>query len=120
MKLPITVETRTGDTPAHRAASASATTRRNILLTTPEQLALLLSHERQRQDSSAGLKRIVLDELHSLVTNKRGELLSLGIARLAKLAPEAADHRAQRHRRAPRSAARLDRRAAAARRDASC
>ena len=33
------------------------------------------------------LRRIVLDELHALVTSKRGELLSLGIARLATLAP---------------------------------
>ena len=60
----------------------------NILLTTPEQLALLLSHERQRRSLFGGLRRIVLDELHALVTNKRGELLSLGIARIATLAPE--------------------------------
>ncbi len=36
----------------------------------------------------AGLKRVVLDELHAMVTNKRGELMSLGIARLATLAPD--------------------------------
>ena len=34
------------------------------------------------------LKRVVLDELHSLVTSKRGDLLSLGLARLWKMAPE--------------------------------
>src|SRR5690606_2358467 len=33
------------------------------------------------------LKRIVLDELHALVTSKRGDLLSLGLARLHRLAP---------------------------------
>ena len=33
------------------------------------------------------LKRIVLDELHALVTSKRGDLLSLGLARLWRLAP---------------------------------
>jgi ATP-dependent helicase Lhr and Lhr-like helicase len=34
------------------------------------------------------LKRIVLDELHALVTTKRGDLLSLGLARLWRLAPQ--------------------------------
>ena len=34
------------------------------------------------------LKRIVLDELHALVTSKRGDLLSLGLARLWRLAPD--------------------------------
>ena len=33
-------------------------------------------------------KRIVLDELHALVTSKRGDLLSLGLARLWRLAPQ--------------------------------
>src|SRR5690606_19870909 len=33
------------------------------------------------------LKRVVLDELHALVTSKRGDLLSLGLARLRRLAP---------------------------------
>ncbi|MDO8875040.1 MAG: ligase-associated DNA damage response DEXH box helicase, partial [Pseudolabrys sp.] len=33
------------------------------------------------------LRRVVLDELHSLVTSKRGDLLSLGMARLFALAP---------------------------------
>jgi ATP-dependent Lhr-like helicase len=86
MGLPITVETRTGDTPASRRTRQRHTPP-NILMTTPEQLALLLSHP----DSAklfAGLRRIVLDELHSLVTSKRGELLSLGIARLAQYAPQ--------------------------------
>ena len=36
----------------------------------------------------AGLRRVVLDELHALVTSKRGDLLSLGLARLLRLAPE--------------------------------
>ena len=86
MGLPIKVETRTGDTPASRRQRQRYDPP-HILMTTPEQVALLLSHgDAGRMFGS--LKRIVLDELHSLATNKRGELLSLGIARLATLAPQ--------------------------------
>ena len=82
----IKVETRTGDTPAHRRQRQRYDPP-NILMTTPEQLALLLSHgDADRLFDS--LRRIVLDELHALVTSKRGELLSLGIARLATMAPK--------------------------------
>jgi ATP-dependent Lhr-like helicase len=86
MGLKIKVETRTGDTPASRRQRQRFDPP-HILMTTPEQLALLLSHN----DSAklfGSLKRLVLDELHALVTSKRGELLSLDIARLAKLAPD--------------------------------
>lgn len=85
MGLPVSVETRTGDT------SAAKRTRQiqrppDILLTTPEQLALLVSH-RDAASFFAGLRRIVLDELHALVTSKRGDLLALDLARLRVLAP---------------------------------
>ncbi|HLG80389.1 MAG TPA: ligase-associated DNA damage response DEXH box helicase [Bradyrhizobium sp.] len=86
MGLPIKVETRTGDTPVSRRQRQ----RRyppDILLTTPEQLALLLSSDDAPYLFSS-LKRIVLDELHALVTSKRGDLLSLGLSRLWQLAPE--------------------------------
>ena len=85
MGLKIKVETRTGDTPSGRRQRQRIDPP-NVLLTTPEQLALLLSHE-DAGHMFRHLKRIVLDELHAMVTNKRGELLSLGIARLAQLAP---------------------------------
>ncbi len=85
MDLPVTVETRTGDTPASRRARQRHTPP-DILLTTPEQLALLLAHSRAH-DLFAGLKTVVLDELHALYNSKRGDLLALGLARLAKLAP---------------------------------
>ncbi|RIK96224.1 MAG: ligase-associated DNA damage response DEXH box helicase [Proteobacteria bacterium] len=87
MALPIRVETRTGDTPPSRRQRQ----RRyppDILLTTPEQLALLLASD-DAPYLFASLKRIVLDELHALVTSKRGDLLSLGLARLWRLAPQA-------------------------------
>jgi ATP-dependent helicase Lhr and Lhr-like helicase len=86
MGLPIKVETRTGDTPASRRQRQ----RRyppDIMLTTPEQLALLLSSD-DGPFLFSSLKRIVLDELHALVTSKRGDLLSLGLARLWRLAPQ--------------------------------
>ncbi len=85
MGLPITIENRTGDTPASKR-QRQKTNPPDILLTTPEQVALLISH------SDAGrffkdLRYVIFDELHSLVTSKRGHLLSLGLARLRKLAP---------------------------------
>jgi ATP-dependent Lhr-like helicase len=86
MGLPIRLETRTGDTPASKRMRQ----RRDppdILLTTPEQLALLLATA-DAPYLFGSLKRVVLDELHSLVTSKRGDLLSLGLARLFKLAPQ--------------------------------
>ena len=85
MKLGLRIETRTGDT----SASKRQRQRRDppqILLTTPEQLALLLASP----DAAllfASLRRIVLDELHALVTSKRGDLLALALARLRQLAP---------------------------------
>jgi ATP-dependent helicase Lhr and Lhr-like helicase len=86
MGLPLKVETRTGDTPASRRQRQRYDPP-HILLTTPEQVALLLSHgDADRMFGS--LRRIVLDELHALVTSKRGELLALGIARLTMLAPQ--------------------------------
>ncbi|KLK89955.1 helicase [Microvirga vignae] len=87
MGLPIRIETRTGDTPSHKRARQIERPP-DILLTTPEQLALLLAH-REAADFFKDLRRVVLDELHSLVTSKRGDLLSLGLARLLNLAPQA-------------------------------
>src|SRR3978361_976275 len=86
MGLPIRIETRTGDTPTSKRQRQ----RRDppdILLTTPEQLALLLASA-DAPFLFSSLKRVVLDELHALVTSKRGDLLSLGLARLWKLAPQ--------------------------------
>lgn len=86
MGLSIKVETRTGDTPASRRARQRSNPP-HILLTTPEQLALLISHP-HAELFFGSLRRIVLDELHALVTSKRGELLSLALARITRLAPD--------------------------------
>ena len=88
MALPIRIETRTGDTPASKRQRQ----RRDpphILLTTPEQLALLLASD-DAPYLFGSLKRVILDELHSLVMSKRGDLLSLGLARLFTIAPDLA------------------------------
>jgi ATP-dependent helicase Lhr and Lhr-like helicase len=85
MGLPIRIETRTGDTPTSKRQRQ----RRDppqILLTTPEQLALLLASA-DGPYLFGSLRRVILDELHALVTSKRGDLLSLGLARLFRLAP---------------------------------
>jgi ATP-dependent Lhr-like helicase len=85
MGLSIRIETRTSDTPISKRTRQ----RRDppdILLTTPEQLALLLASA-DAPFLFGMLKRVILDELHSLVTSKRGDLLSLGLARLFALAP---------------------------------
>jgi ATP-dependent helicase Lhr and Lhr-like helicase len=83
--LNVSVEARTGDTPTNRRAR-QRTTPPQILLTTPESLALLLS----LPDSAAlfnGLCVVVMDEVHALAGNKRGDQLALGVARLSALAP---------------------------------
>jgi ATP-dependent Lhr-like helicase len=87
MALPITVETRTGDTPPARRARQRVAPP-DMLLTTPEQLALMLSY-RDAERLFGGLGLIVIDELHALVGSKRGDLLALGLARLGRLAPAA-------------------------------
>jgi ATP-dependent Lhr-like helicase len=85
MGLPVTVENRTGDTPQSKRQRQKLNPP-DILLTTPEQLALLIAN-REAGRFFKDLKYVVLDELHSLVTSKRGHLLSLGLSRLRRLAP---------------------------------
>jgi len=85
MGLPIRIETRTGDTPASRR-QRQKTIPPDILLTTPEQLALLVA-AREAPRLFKYLKVVVLDELHAMHNSKRGDLLALGLARLRSLAP---------------------------------
>ena len=83
--LAISIETRTGDTPANRRARQRAEPP-NILLTTPESLAVLLSLPDAPQMFSS-LLCVVLDEVHALAGTKRGDQLALAVARLGTLAP---------------------------------
>ncbi len=86
MGAAITVEARTGDTPSDRKARQRAKPP-NILLTTPESLSLLLSYP-DAAIMFADLKTVVIDEVHAFATGKRGDLLSLCLARLQRFAPD--------------------------------
>jgi ATP-dependent Lhr-like helicase len=85
MELPIRVETRTGDTPSDRKQRQRARPPQ-MLLTTPESLSLLLTHE-DSAELFAGLSTVVIDEIHAFATGKRGDLLSLALSRLQTFAP---------------------------------
>lgn len=86
LKIPITFETRTGDTPASKRARQK-TKPPHMLMTTPESLALLLSYP-EAPEYFKNLRYIIVDELHALMDSKRGDLLSLGLARLGTLAKD--------------------------------
>jgi len=85
MQLPVRAESRTGDTPQSRRLRQRERPP-DLLMTTPESLALLLSY----LDSAKffeSLRCVIVDELHSFATSKRGHHLALCLARLATLAP---------------------------------
>lgn len=86
MGLAIKIETRTGDTPQHKRQRQKIDPP-DILLTTPEQISLLLANG-QAELFFKDLKYIIFDELHSLVTSKRGHLLALALSRLRRHAPD--------------------------------
>lgn len=83
--LNIHVETRTGDTKQSKR-QRQRDFPPDILLTTPEQLALFCAWEGARS-YFADLKCVVLDEVHAIWSGKRGDLLALGLARLQSFAP---------------------------------
>ena len=85
MNLPLRIETRTGDTPPARRTRQRAFPP-DILLTTPEQLALLVASEHARV-FFADLKAVIIDEIHSIAPTKRGDLLALALERLRTWAP---------------------------------
>jgi ATP-dependent Lhr-like helicase len=85
MGLDITAESRTGDTGVARRQRQRLKPP-DILLTTPEQLALLCAWEGARLFFES-LRCVILDEIHTLHASKRGDLLALDLARLQQLAP---------------------------------
>jgi ATP-dependent Lhr-like helicase len=87
MGLPVAIETRTGDTPQAKRRRQRISPP-DILITTPEQVSLLVA-DPGAAHMLRDLKAVVLDELHALVTSKRGVLLSLALTRIAAHAPHA-------------------------------
>jgi ATP-dependent Lhr-like helicase len=87
MNLDISMDTRTGDTPASRRQQQRARPP-DILLTTPEQLALLVASE-HAQRYFCDLRAVIVDEVHAIASTKRGDLLALGLATLRVWAPAA-------------------------------
>lgn len=86
MNLAVQVATRTGDTSSYQRQKQLKKPP-NILLTTPESLMLLLSYTNAATFFSQ-LKLIIVDEVHSIAVNKRGDLTSLALAQLKQLAPQ--------------------------------
>jgi ATP-dependent helicase Lhr and Lhr-like helicase len=83
--LNLRIETRTGDTKASLRLRQKKLLPQ-ILITTPESFALLLSYP-QAQEQFAGLNCIIIDEWHELAGAKRGILLELALARVRAFAP---------------------------------
>ena len=84
--LDIRVETRTGDTSAYKK-NRQKVLPPDMLMTTPESLALLLSNK-ESKDYFKNLKYLVIDEIHTLVNTKRGDLLSLNLSRINSISPD--------------------------------
>ena len=85
MGLPVKAESRTGDTgPARRQRQRVKPP--DMLLTTPEQLALFCAWEGARRYFE-DLSCVIVDEVHAVWPSKRGDLLALGLARLQQFAP---------------------------------
>jgi ATP-dependent helicase Lhr and Lhr-like helicase len=85
MGLAVKAESRTGDTGVARR-QRQRTRPPDILLTTPEQLALFCAWEGARRYFE-DLQCVIVDEVHALWPSKRGDLLALDLARLATFAP---------------------------------
>jgi ATP-dependent Lhr-like helicase len=85
LDLAWTVALRTGDASA-RDKRLARQGKAEVLVITPESLALLLSYADSSQRFRA-LRCVVVDEWHELLGNKRGVLLQLCLARLRVMSP---------------------------------
>ncbi len=86
LNLNISISVRTGDTSSYKK-SLLLKKPPNILVTTPESFALLMSYQNV-EGYFKNLKYLIIDELHSLIHTKRGDLFSLNLARLNIFAPK--------------------------------
>jgi len=83
--LNISIDVRTGDTNAYKK-KIQLSKPPNILITTPESFALLMS-KKEARNIFGSLKYIIIDELHNLIHSKRGDLLNLNLARINSFCP---------------------------------
>ncbi|PPK98473.1 ATP-dependent Lhr-like helicase [Kineococcus xinjiangensis] len=89
----VRVGVRSGDTPADERR-AFAKTPPDVLITTPESLFLLLTSKAREQ--LAGVRTVVLDEVHAMAGSKRGAHLALSLERLDALVAAAGGAPTQR------------------------
>ena len=78
----ISVAVRTGDTP-QRERQRMLRTPPDILITTPESLYLLLTS--RGTEMLAGIRSVIVDEIHAVAGTKRGAHLSLSLERLERV-----------------------------------
>lgn len=82
-KLGISVALRHGDTTQYERRRQTKVPS-DILITTPETLQAILPNQKMQRWLKT-VKWIIIDEIHSLVSNKRGVQLTLGLERLKEL-----------------------------------
>ena len=81
----ISVAVRTGDTP-QRDRQGMLRTPPDVLITTPESLYLLLTS--RGRELLAGVRSVIVDEIHAVAGTKRGAHLALSLERLERLVAE--------------------------------
>lgn len=87
LKLPmIHTAVRTGDTPQSKR-TAMLKHPPDILITTPESLYLMLTSKQARKMFTT-VQYVIVDEIHSICSNKRGVHLSITLERLAAVADQ--------------------------------
>ena len=84
--LGLSVGLRHGDTPQKERTRQSRSPP-NLLVTTPETLQIMLLGSRLRQHL-AGVRAIVIDEVHDLAASERGSQMLVGIARVEEYCEE--------------------------------
>ena len=77
------IAVRTGDTPASERAKFQKTPS-DILITTPESLFLLLTSN--SREALRSIETAIIDEIHAMVSTKRGAHLALSLERLERIA----------------------------------